>query len=92
MDPQSNLGEVARANLPSQLVKPNPSSKCQLVHHRLRMGQIIQGLPKCCALHRLHFIGHILFCLHLFPHFWGCEDCFLMWSCLQVGPLNRDKI
>lgn len=88
MYPKSNLGEVPGSNLSSQLVKPHPPSKCQIIHHPLRMGQIIAGLPKGCALHHLMVNCHVLLCFCLFDHVGRCQggEIVLMWSRLQVRP------
>lgn len=91
---QSNLGEVSGADFSSQLVKPHPPSKCQIIHYPLWMGQIIHGLPQRSALHHFMLLCHVLLCLRLFPHLWGCqgEDLFLTWRCLGVSPWEEEKV
>lgn len=86
--PQFNLGEVSGADLPSQLVKPHPPSKSQVIHHFLRMGQIVEGLLIHSALRLLLLLQHVLLCFHFPSHVVGfqVDDVLLTWRRLQVSP------
>ena len=89
---QSDLGEVATADLPPQLVEPHPPSKRQVVHHPLRMGQVVGGLPKSRVLRGLLLLGHVLLGLQpLFPlRGQQGDDLLLRWRRLQVSPWGGD--
>lgn len=91
--PQSNLGKVAGADLPSQLVKPHPPAKSQIIHHFLRMGQIVEGLLIHSVLHLLLLLHHVLLCFHFSPHILGLQvdDVFLAWRRLQMSPWEGVK-
>lgn len=56
MHSESDGGEVAGADLPSELVHSHTSPKRQVLHYFVTVRQIIESLPKRCTLKGLSVV------------------------------------
>ena len=65
MNSKSNLGEVARPDHPSQLVKADPASEGAVVHGPLWMGQVVAGLLEGRVRQGLQLFSSVLLGLQL---------------------------